>query len=222
MNSAAQAKTSGLAIAALALSLLMCFPLFPLLGVILGIVAFLKINSDPSKTGKGLAIAAIAVGAPAIIVSLGTFAAIAIPSFISYIRRARTAEAEDRISVMYHSAVSYAQTERVGPTGQMLPPQFPLSAPLSPAQRCAANTDGRCLPDPAIWQHPTWQALDFSMHEPHYFQYEFVSDGRSFTARAIGDLDNDGVTSTFERTGALNPDGTISGSAGVSRERPEE
>lgn len=222
MTNGTQTKTSALAITALVFSLLMCTPLFPLLGVIFGIVAIVKIGKDPTKSGKGIAIAAVAVGAPALIVSTGVMAAVAIPAFIKYIRRAKTAEAEDRISMMYRSAVSYATMERVGPTGQMLPPQFPASAPLTPPQRCAPNPDGRCQPNPANWQHPTWQALNFSVDDPHYFQYEFVSDGRSFTARAIGDLDNDGVTSTFERSGEFNLDGTVTGSRGIYRERPME
>jgi hypothetical protein len=60
--------------------------------------------------------------------------------------------------------------------------------------------------DPAgTWDHPTWRRLDFAETDPHGFSFEFISElGRersTFIARAHGDLDGDGVTSTFEITG---------------------
>jgi len=92
---------------------------------------------------------------------------------------------------------------------------------LTPPTRCCDNPDGRCQPQPQLWEHPTWQTLNFAIFDPHYYQYEFVSDGQSFTARAVGDLDCDGVTSVFEQTGSLGPDGQVIGGA-LRRERPFE
>ncbi len=63
------------------------------------------------------------------------------------------------------------------------PPRRPSAvAPLA---------EGRCLPSQAQWQDPTWVGLGFSMDDPHYYQYEFISSGSEFTARAIGNLDCD-------------------------------
>jgi len=215
-------KTSGLAIAALVLSILICFPLFPLVGLILGIVAMVKINSNPNLGGKGLAIAAIIVGGVGIFISFGVTAAVAIPAFISYIRSAKQAEVDGRLHEIARSAQSYYGAEHMTATGAALPPQFPASTPVTPERSCAENADGRCQPDPAAWQNPTWQALNFSISEPHYYRYQFVSEGTAFTARALGDLDNDGIFSTFELTGQGTPDGRVTISPGIFENLPTE
>ncbi len=45
----------------------------------------------------------------------------------------------------------------------------------------------------------------FQVSDPHYYVYQFDSNGTgadaTFTATAFGDLDKDGVLSTFQRTG---------------------
>src|SRR5687768_1693436 len=88
-------KTSGLAIAALVLSILFCVPLAPLAGIILGIVALSKIDrSNGALTGKGLAIGAIIAGVFTIVMNVGVLAAIAIPNFIRYQLRAKQSEAK--------------------------------------------------------------------------------------------------------------------------------
>ena len=55
---------------------------------------------------------------------------------------------------------------------------------------------------PETWRHPTWQALAFAPAGPRLSRYTFLSSGpgpdASFTARAVGDLDCDGVPTTFE------------------------
>lgn len=218
------AKTSGLAIAGLVLSILMCIPGLSLIGLILGIVAAVRIKKQPERLkGMGLAIAAIAVGAFGTLflaVQLG----VGIPAFVKYQQRMRTAEAEDRISEMYRSAVSYYYSEHVNLAGGPMRPQFPVSAGPTPAQRCCdlGGADGRCPVNFEQWDTPTWQALNFAVTDPSNFQYQFVSDGQSFTARAIGDLDCDGIFSTFERAGTATPEGDVEGSRGIFRNLPSE
>ncbi len=220
------AKTSGLAIAGLVLSIVgICIPVFPLVGLILGIVATVKISKHPDRfKGLGLSISAIVVGLLATLF-VGVYAAVAIPAFVKYTRRAKTMEAEDRISEMFRSAVSYYSAEQIetGVSGRAIQPQFPVSSQLTPARRCCdSGSDGRCPVNLEQWDTPTWQALNFAIYEPSYFQYQFVSDGRSFTARAIGDLDCDGVFSTFERAGMVNEYGDVEGSRGIFRNLPTE
>jgi hypothetical protein len=123
-----------------------------------------------------------------------------------YRRRAIAVEASDNLNRIARAMVSYAVTERVGRglTASVLAPQFPGSAPRTPADVPRGH---RAVDPPGTWNHPTWQALQFALTDPHYYSYEVVSDGQSFTARALGDLDSDGVFSTFERTGTLGPGG---------------
>lgn len=70
--------------------------------------------------------------------------------------------------------------------------------------------------NPSAWRHdPGWSALGFSISGPHYYQYRVEATNPhssgplngynqpepSFTVTAIGDLDGDGVLSTFSRVG---------------------
>jgi hypothetical protein len=203
-------KTSGLAIAAFVLSLLFFAPPLPFIGFVLGIVALVKARKEPMAS-QGLAIASIVMAVSTVFLT-GILASIAIPSFVGYLRRARASEAEAFVSEIFSDAVSYHDVNG----------QLPASTPLTPALRCCENPDGRCPPDPAMWADPSWQALGFSVSDPIYYQYQLVSDGATFTARALGDLDCDGVYSTFERAGALDSAGNVVGSRGLYREQPTE
>jgi hypothetical protein len=57
-----QGKTSAMAVASLVCSLICCFPVTTILGVLLGVFALVSISSNPAKRGKGLAIAGILLG----------------------------------------------------------------------------------------------------------------------------------------------------------------
>jgi hypothetical protein len=51
-----------------------------------------------------------------------------------------------------------------------------------------------------------WAALDFQIDEPTLFQYSYSAsaDGQQFLAKAIGDLDCDGVFITYELAGRVS------------------
>ena len=83
---------------------------------------------------------------------------------------------------------------------------------LTPAGECCASGQGKCAVDAAAWNDPVWQALDFSMDEPGYYRYSYESDGTTFTATAVGDLDCDTEMATFTAKGSVengNPEVTI-------------
>jgi hypothetical protein len=88
---------------------------------------------------------------------------------------------------------------------------------------CAAGPGGRCTPSVGgeggpghysakLWtDNAVWDGLNFQQETPHAFHYNFKwSNGTTgfgtcqFTAQAFGDLDGDGVFSTFERSGAAD------------------
>ncbi len=95
-----------------------------------------------------------------------------------------------------------------------------------PLGACCASPEKRCAPDPAVWTHPVWQALKFSMDEPHYYSYTYAASGTDveaqYTVGAIGDLDCDGVYSTFEMVGRIGSDGTVSSGGGMFRDNELE
>jgi hypothetical protein len=74
-----------------------------------------------------------------------------------------------------------------------------VAAPLTPQVSCCEQGD-KCQPDPATWAAPGWQALAFSIDDPYRYAYEYLpdQDGQGATVRAIGNLDCDSATSTYE------------------------
>jgi hypothetical protein len=127
---------------------------------------------------------------------IGCIAAVAIPTFARELHASRFAEPTSGLARLGASAVAYATA--VGG-------RFPDSAPLTPA----AVPRGTKEVDPiGTWDGPTWSALAFRPSPegvPHAYSFAFDSNGASFVARARGDLDGDGVLSTFEVTGSVKP-----------------
>lgn len=141
---------------------------------------------------------------------IGALSAMAVPSFLRYIDRSRTTEATMNVRRIFDASVIYFDTEG----------QFPPSMPLTPdddAQALACESGERLLA-PSAWSEPGWQAMNFAVQDPHYYRYQYnsvgVGDLASFTASAFGDLDCDGVFSTFVRFGFVEQ-GEVVGSAGL-------
>jgi type IV pilus assembly protein PilA len=156
-----------------------------------------------------------------VVAIVGILAATAMPSFLHYIAKSRSTEARMHVEKIYNAARIY-WLEPHGQVGSIspLPPQFPDSKAATPAIRCCVTgggPGGRCAPDASAWQDPTWIGLSFSMDDPHYYQYEFESNGAEFTARALGDLDCDGDLSTFGMIGRVDTVNGVFGLAALNR-----
>lgn len=149
---------------------------------------------------------------------LAILAVIAVPAFIKYMRRAKTTEAIDELDKIYKGAAHYYTTGHLHDSGLKVPCQFPAAQGVTPinATCCStlggpdANGDERCDSDPYVWSdNRIWSALSFQLSDEHYFLYAFDSQGTlsgaSFTASAYGDLDCDGIQSTFQRLGFGDP-----------------
>lgn len=123
-------------------------------------------------------------------------------------------EAMDLLDKMVKGASDYVMTPRVDPDNDYLPMpcRFPESQTITPEKTCCSATgdtdkdkSGKCAENIDIWSTPTWSALKFQIPHDHYYRYEFISSGTGteakFEARAYGDLDCDGIESTFIRYG---------------------
>lgn len=142
-----------------------------------------------------------AVEAAAIFGVAGTVLAVAIPAFVRNLSASKVSEPIDGLDRIVTNAVAYAEVH----------PQeisFPPSAPLTPAQ----VPRGIRAPDPPeAWEHLTWKCLDFGFTESHAFAFKFDSEldqatqTMRFSAVAHGDLDGDGMLSTFEVKGERAP-----------------
>jgi hypothetical protein len=141
----------------------------------------------------------------------GSLLAVAVPAFVREVHASRLVEPIDGLGRLGAAAVAYGQehTKAAAPGG-VRGPVFPASAPMNPS----SPPRGRCEVDPPeAWDGPTWVALGFRpvpAGTPHCFAFAFDSTVGSagatpapstFRAHAHGDLDGDGIPSTFEVTG---------------------
>jgi type IV pilus assembly protein PilA len=131
-----------------------------------------------------------------VVAIIGILAAVAIPMFLDSIKKAKTSEAPVQLKKLEVKA----KAER-GTTGNWpLVAGAAISEGLTPGTTCC-NQDfqgkKRCAVVAADWNVPNWQAFDFSMDEPFFFQYSVTTQtggvGAQFNATAQGDLDCDGV-----------------------------
>jgi hypothetical protein len=148
--------------------------------------------------------------------------------------KGKTAEARQFIKKMYDGARAYYM-DRNGVRGMANPPppQFPepkgasTTGPVPPLGTCCSD-GGRCQPRISYWNEDVWIALQYSVDDPHYYSYEYKVDNKAknpnFTVTAYGDLDCDGVYSTFSMYGEVNSiysDGPA-GTAAIYREKELE
>ncbi len=133
---------------------------------------------------------------------LGILAAVAIPATMKYVRRSKTVEATMNLRALSDSGSAYLVSHKG---------RFPRSTPWTPERLCCSNTAGKCLPEAHAWDAPTWKALNFSINEPHYYQYRVVLEGKGKKAvlglEARGDLDCDGKFSLYRRELRLDEQG---------------
>ena len=106
-----------------------------------------------------------------IIVIVVVLAAMAIPTYGRYLKRAETSEAILILDRLYTGAVVYYQTDHTSLNGGVLAPQFPTTVASTPGE---TPTSMGYDSDPATWDHPTWKALHFSITGPHTYQYTFA------------------------------------------------
>lgn len=171
-----------------------------------------------------------------VVAIIGLLSSVAIPSFSRYIRRSRTVEATMNLRRLFDSASAYYMSEKADATGRILPRQFPTTIPWSPdLSACCGWPSNKCAPGGkdnygltynqffsattssaggyTAWSDPRWQALNFGVEDPHYFQYEALAannikidplykGGAGYNGATVGDIYN------VEAAGDLNCDFT--------------
>jgi type IV pilus assembly protein PilA len=151
-----------------------------------------------------------------VVAILGILAAIAIPAFVTYIRRAKTVEATESLSKMFDGAASYYTRERVAGSG------------LSAANRthCFPDDGNDSLAVPSQQkQSSVFSAgfnastgTEFEVKGPHYYKYTMAGatagcengiGSVGHTLGAVGDLDGDANQSTFSLATAASADNEL-------------
>ncbi len=154
-----------------------------------------------------------------VVAIIGVLAALAIYGVRKYIANSKTAEARNSLGQMAKDASSAFNRE--GMAGTVLP----LKGSTAVINRlCGAATNKipsskasiqgkKYQSSPAEWNQGSaqagWQCLHFSMDDPQYYMYDYKSTGTdgaaddTFQTLAHGDLNGDGVLSTFELDGKI-------------------
>jgi len=100
--------------------------------------------------------------------------------------------------------------------------QLPSSTPMTPAAgACCKEPDGTCAPDMGDWNQEGWKTVGFTPGNPHRYSYEIITKDQTVTIRAQGDLDCDGVLSTYEMVGTV-VDGSLEFSPALTETDPLE
>ena len=143
----------------------------------------------------------ILLGVGGVVVVLGILAAIAIPSFMEYQKKAKHSEAELNLNALGKGAKAAYHENGEFPRGS--------SGPTPPLGACCSGPNHKCEAKQSDWvgsyDNPTvWDALDFEQTAPFLFSYSYEgsADGQSFTAKAHGDLDCDGTFIEYELRGS--------------------
>lgn len=167
----------------------------------------------------------------------GMAAAIAVPALTKYTRRSSTSEARVGVAKMFDAIAVFFNEEHPGTPPHRCPSDGRAEGGAGPTPplslRCAEGPGGKCVPVKGtprgpgeysmdLWlDDPVWRELGFVQEQPHAFHYGFRwANGTSgfgscqFTAQAFGDLDDDGLFSTYERAGAADENG-INAAAGL-------
>lgn len=112
---------------------------------------------------------------------IGVVAAVAIPAFITYVKRSKAAEAEVNLVALARGAVEVCQQ-----TGSY-PAAGPLPSTIGPEKHAAA-----------FGSDPGFVALGFTPTDPLYYRYAVTPTNDGARLVAEGDLDGDGVFSRRE------------------------
>ena len=144
---------------------------------------------------------------------MGIVLAVFVPTFLRRVRTNKISEASELLQEMIDRTAAYYATSWGAGKRHCLPP----SAGPTPAEPTVESAEVDFFADEHTG-HATWEALGFQPDRPVRYSYSYTpsrdgcdligrDDLGSVSFRAEGDLDGDGVRSTFERRATLEADG---------------
>jgi len=178
-----------------------------------------------------------------VVAIVGVLAALAIYGVRKYIANAKTAEARNSLGQISKDASSAYAREGMAGDVLALGNVANISNKLcASATKSVPATKGsiqgqKYQSSPAEWAvdqgtlHTGFACLKFTMTDPQYYMYTYTStgggaNGDTFNAIANGDLNGDGVLSTFQMDGKVQKGATggleVTVSPNVKETNPEE
>jgi prepilin-type N-terminal cleavage/methylation domain-containing protein len=153
-----------------------------------------------------------------VVAIIGILAAVAIPAFLDYMKRAKSGEASLNLNKLEKTSVRvFGETGAFQlASGALLP-----AAEAGPGHHCCGGKGGvlgtpgltvnnKCTANPASFKADAgWQGLEFSVDEASQYRYSYAGSLTAPIAYAIGDIDCDSADATFTlkltKTTAGNP-----------------
>jgi type IV pilus assembly protein PilA len=168
-----------------------------------------------------------------VVAIVGVLASLAIYGVRKYVTNAKTTEARNALGQMAKDATTAFAREKMDGTVLALggtvggANAFCASAGATVPASIDDVSGQKYQSDPDEWadgdEATGWRCLKFSVNEPQYYMYGYVSTNTAadFTASAQGDLDGDGDPSTFSLSGAVDK-GVARVSPNIVEDAPDE
>ncbi len=155
-----------------------------------------------------------------VVAIIGILAALAIPAFIGYIRRSKTAEAGSNLRNMFQGAAAYYQTEHWSSSMVIRTSSVAASTACTVPTAQTSNTPGVAKTQINFQTGPAaFRDIGFTLGDPVYYRYHIVSSAGDmcgsmanvdlYQFQAQGDLDGDAVLSTFELAAGSDADNQL-------------
>jgi len=146
-----------------------------------------------------------------VVAIIGILAAVAIPAFLDYIKKSKSSEASINLNKIGKNLKTYFDANQsfpganalIAPAGLGVGGNNCCGGVGTPVGGVASATiNNKCDADPAAFNVPAWQEIEFSMNEPSQYQYSYqvgLATGPTANAAAfaIGDLDCNSASSTW-------------------------
>lgn len=158
-----------------------------------------------------------------VVAIIGILAAVAIPAFMRYMSKSKTVEAETNLRKIFDGEVHYYEDDQVASAnGVVQAKAFSNAGPLPSSLPSAIKQSSAA----AFTSDANWSKIGFAPDGSVYYRYEVTATGTgissSFSAVAIGDLDDDLNYSTFIRVGSIDASGNITGGGALFRNNEYE
>ena len=169
-----------------------------------------------------------------VVAIIGVLAVLAIYGVRKYIANAKTAEARNSLGQIGKDAATAYEKETMASAiltqGASTAITRALCANATPVPLTIGPVTGKKYQSaPVDWNagqatNAGWSCLKFEMDQPQYYMYNYVISAPqgSFTATANGDLNGDGVQSTFTLLGAVGTGSVLNIAPSINEVNPEE